>query len=300
MDWKKLWKKLIYPPIWIIIVLTIVSAVALTYVFIADLKESYAAYVIYTLSFYTLSVVCVLVAKVLPKKYRKIKQTIYDNPIGNRFMTDMAFRTHISLYFSLGVNLLYAGVNILSFLLYKSMWFVVLSGYYIILAIMRFLLVRFVRTVGIGRNMLEELKSSRLCSSILLTLNFVLSGTVMMILYQDKSFEYHGMLIYVMAGYTFYITINAVINLFKYRRYKSPVMTTTKIINLSAALVSMLSLETAMFSQFGADMDVKSKRLMIALTGAVVSITIIAASLYMIIRSVMEIRKRSNKDGNSE
>ena len=89
-----------------------------------------------------------------------------------------------------------------------------------------------------------------------------------MILYQNKGHEYHGILIYVMATYTFYMTVSTIVNLVKYRKYHSPVMTMTRVIALSAALVSMLSLETAMFSQFGQNMSTENKRLMIALTGA--------------------------------
>lgn len=250
MDWKKFGKHLLFPPIWIVIVLTIISTGALILIFVNKMSESPIAYV--------------------------------------------AFRTHMSLYVALGVNLLYVEVNILSYFLYHSMWFIVLAVYYIILSVMRFLLVRYVRIVGIGQNRFEELKRAILCSSILLTLNFVLTGAVLMILYQDKGFNYHGILIYVMAGYTFYITTHAIINLVKYRRYKSPVMTSAKIISLSAALVSMLSLETAMFAQFGQDMNPHDKWLMTALTGAGISITVIAMSLYMIICSSQELK--NNKE----
>lgn len=291
MDWKKIGKKLLFPPIWLMVVLTVLSAVALVLVFVKGLEESPMAYGVYVLSFYTLSVVCVFFAMVLPKRYKEIRQKIYDHPLGNRYMTDVVFRTHMSLYLSLGINLLYVGVNVLSFVLNRSMWFVVLAGYYMILAVMRFLLVRYVRKTGIGKDRLGELKNARLCAFILLTVNFVLSGAVLMILYQNRGFRYHGILIYVMAAYTFYITTNAIINLVKYRKYNSPVMMTTKVIALSAALVSMLSLETAMFSQFGQDMTPENKWLMIALTGAGVSVTVVTMSLYMIVRSAKEIKK---------
>ena len=283
-------------PIWVMVVLTVLSAVSLIYVFIEGLEESWISYVIYVTAFYTLSVVCVFFGVALPKRYKEIRQKIYNNPLGYRYMTDVAFRTHISLYASLGISLLYAGVNVVSYVLYRSMWFVILAGYYIILAVMRFLLVRYVRKEGIGKNRLGELKSAILCSYILLLVNFVLSGAVLMILYQNKGYEYHGVLIYVMAAYTFYMTTHVIIDLIKYRKYRSPVMTTTKVIALSAALVSMLALETAMFSQFGQDMAPENKWLMIALTGAGVSITVVTMSVYMIVMANKE-RKGDTYDG---
>lgn len=295
MDWKKIVKVLLFPPIWITVVLNIFSAVFLTFVFVEGISESWIAYIIYVVAFYSLSVLCVFLSMILPKQYKAIKRKIYENPLGNRYMTDVAFRTHISLHISLGINLLYVGVNVLSFVWYRSMWFVCLAVYYAILAVMRFLLVRYARQKGIGKNRFEELKRTISCSYILLTINFALSGAVLMILYQNKGYEYQGILIYVVAMYTFYITTHAIINLVRYRQYKSPVMTMSKVIALSAALVSMLSLETAMFSQFGQGMTPENKWLMIALTGAGVSLIVITMSAYMIVTSTKEIKELRGK-----
>ena len=301
MDFKKIGKRLLFVPVWIIIILCILSAAALIWVFVGGRDAEPVAYVIYIFAFYALSVTTVWCVRVMPSKYRAMKKRIYDNPVGKRYMTDAVFRTNISLHVSLGVNLLYGGLNVLLFVLYRSMWFMVLAVYYMILAIMRFFLVRYVRRTGIGRDRLGELLSARFCSGILLTVNFVLSGAVLMILYEDKGFHYPGVMIYVVALYTFYITVHAIRSLIVYRKYKSPVMTTAKIISFCAALVSMLSLETAMFSQFGQEMKASDQRLMVALTGAGVSVAVITMSIYMIVRSVREIREqRSNENGNAE
>lgn len=291
MDWKRLGRKLLFPPGWLIAFLTIVSAVALVFVFVRGGSERPLAYAVYVVAFYTVVVLAAFFTVALPKRYRAIKTKICDNPIGHRWMTDAAFKTTVSLYTALAVNLLYAGLNVLSWFLCRSAWFVVLAVYYVILAVMRFLLVRYFRRNELGKNRLGELKRARLCSVILLTLNFVLTGAVMMILYENKGFEYHGILIYVMAAYTFYMTTIAIVNLIRYRKYRSPVMTMSKIIALSAALVSMLSLETAMFSQFGGDMAPGHRWLMIALTGAGVSLVVIALSVYMIVQTVREIKE---------
>ena len=289
MDWKKIGKKVLFPHILIILVLTIISTAALTYVFVNGLEAAPLAYVSYMVSFYTLTVLVIYLCMVLPKQYRRIKQKIYDNPWGNRYMTDVAFRTKVSLHMSLGINLLYVGMNIVLSVVNKTRWFGILAGYYLILAVMQFLLLKYAIEEGIGTERRGELKRARMCSIILLNLNFVLSGAVLMILYQNKGFEYQGILIYAMAAYTFYSTIRAVVDLVKYRKYKSPVMTTTKIITLSSALVSMLSLETAMFSQFGQNMNPANQRLMIALTGAGISIAVIGMSAYMIIKTSQEL-----------
>lgn len=294
MERRTFFKKLLFPPLWLLLLLVLLSAAALTAVFVQGLTESPIAYVSYVLSFYTLCVLTLYCSMVLPKQYQRLRQSTAKLPLLHRYMTDALFRTHISLYAALTVNLLYAGANLLSWALYHSMWFVVLAVYYVILSVMRFLLVRYVHSHKLGENRLGELHRAQLCSAILLLLNFVLTGAVMMILYQNKGFSYHGILIYVMALYTFYITIHAIVNLVKYRKYRSPVMTTSKVISLSAALVSVLALETAMLSQFGMDMTAENKWLMIALTGAGISVVVIILSIYMIVKTAKEIKEIEN------
>lgn len=300
MDFKKTGKKLLFPPVWAIVLLALFSAAALVYIFVNGLSEWPVAYVIYAAAFYTLTVICVFLALTLPAWYNSMKQRVYSHPIGGRYMTDAAFRMHISLYLSLAINILYVGVNAFSYVLYRSAWFIVLGVYYGILAVMRFLLAGFSRKNGLGLERAGELRRTVLCSYILLTVNFALSGAVLMMLYQGRGYEYHGVLIYVMAAYTFYITVHAIVALVKYRRLGSPVMTMTKVIALCAALVSMLSLETAMLSQFGHDMSAGDKWLMIALTGAGVSITVVSLSLYTIIKNTKEIKKQGEEQNGKQ
>ena len=298
IDWRKIGKKLLYPPIGLVLFFVLISTAALIVVFLNGLEEHPAAYVIYVAAFYTLLVITMFCVKVLPERYRQAKQRVYDNKFGNRYMTDVAFRTHISLYASLGINLLYIGINIVSGILYHTRWFLILAGYYGVLAIMRFILVRYVNKNKIGKDMLSEWKWSRVCAAILTLINLSLSAAVLMMMFQDKGFVYHGMLIYIMALYTFYITIIAIINIVKYRKYHSPILSTTKIINLAAALVSMLSLETAMLTAFGADMTVGTKRIFIAATGAGISIVVLAMSSYMIVhatKAIDELRRTKNE-----
>ncbi len=290
-DWKKIAGKILFPPMWLMIILTIISTVALVWVFVCGMEMHPIAYGIYVVSFYTVSVVGVFLVMVLPKQYKSAKKKIYDTKYGNRYMTDVAFRTKVSLYATFVVNVLYVFFNLASGYWYHTRWFYIFALYYSVLAIMRFLLLKYINNNEIGTNLSGEWKRSRACAMILTLINLTLSGAVLMMMYQDRGFEYHGILIYVMAMYTFYITTAAIVRIVKYRKYKSPVMTTTKIITLAAALVSMLSLETAMFASFGADMTIESKRIMIAATGAGICVIVLAMSGYMIVRSTKEIRK---------
>lgn len=297
MDWKK-GKKLLFPPLWLMIILVVLSAVGLALVFLRGMDTSLWAIPVYVLSFYTLGVVTLFCIMVLPKEYWRIKGWFLEKPLFRRYTTDRVFRTKVSLNLSLLINLLYVGMNLLFWYFQRSWWFVCLAVYYVILSVMRFLLVRYARLNPLGKNRLPELKRALSCSYIMLLLNFFLSGAVLMMVYQNRGYEYPGIMIYVMALYTFYITIHAIINLVKYRRLESPVMSTAKVISMAAALVSMLNLETAMFAEFGGDMARSDMQLMIMLTGAGISIAVIVMALYMILRCTKEMKQmRSNENG---
>jgi len=298
MKWKeRLWKWLT-PPMWVMLLLTVLCACLLCAVFLCRMEKTLAACLVYVLSFYTFVSVCIFFAKVLPSCWNKMKQAVYSHQISGKYMTDETFRTGISLHLSLTANLLYAAMHGISFLLYGSMWFVIFAVYYAIVGMLRFLLVRYVHREGFGKKLLSEHKRTIVCAIILLAVNFVLTGAVMMILFQDRGFSYPGILIYVMALYTFYMTTHAIVGLVKHRKNESPIMIFTKVVALTSALVSMLTLETAMFSQFGGQMSRQDQRLMIALTGAGISIAIITMAVWIIVRCKKMIKRiKENRDG---
>lgn len=298
--WKTIGKRVLFPPVWLLMLLVVVCTAALITVFLKGWEETILAYCSYVLSFYTLTAVCLVGWKVIPGWYRAVKDRAYSNRYSGRYLRDAAFRTHVSLYLSLGVNLLYVGVNVLSGLLYHSAWYGIMAGYYGILAVMRFLLLRYVGRQKIGTDLRAELRRSRLCAMILLTLNLVLSGAVLMILYQNRGYASHGMLIYVMALYTFYGTTNAIINLVKYRKYNSPIMSTAKVISLMAALVSMLTLETAMFAQFGGDMSPRDQQIMIAATGGGIALVVVGMAVYLIYKANCRLRLLKENEPKEE
>ena len=281
MDWKKLGKQLLFPPIWLMAVLTVLSAVGLTFVFIKGWETAIIAYGIYVLSFYTLSVVTVYCVMVLPHHWPRIREKFHKSDRSDK----TAFRTSVC------VNLLYILINLWSWYWNRSWWFVVLAAYYVIMTLLWSLLLQFVRKHADAVDTIRQWKRSRSCACILLLINLSLSGAVLMILYQSKGYDYPGILIYVMALYTFYSTIHAIQDIVKYRSLGSPVMTTAKIVSLSAALVSMLNLETAMFAQFGKDMAIEHQKLFIILTGAGVSIIVVTLSVLLIVKTTKEIRR---------
>lgn len=290
-DWQQIGKKLLFPPIWIIALLTVICTVMLAEIFIKGWEMSPLAYVIYVLSFYTLTVICIWGWKVFPDFYKSTKDKLHKNKYIDRYLTDVVFRSNVGLYCSLAINLIYVVVNAVSGYIYQTYWFVIFAVYYAIIAMMRFLLVRYVIKNPIGNNHLGELKRARLCAYILMTVNLALSAAVLMMVFVDRGFQYQGILIYIIAMYTFYITVTAAIDMIKYRKYKSPVLSITKVIKMASALFSMLFLETAMLAQFGTDTSSEEKKLMIMLTGAGISVAVVTMAIYMIVKTTGEMKQ---------
>lgn len=295
-DWKAIFRRLLFLPLWMIILLVVASGAALVSVFAKGWENYSVAYVVYIVSFYSLMVVCISCWKTFPRYYKNAKGKVYKNKYACRYLTDAAYKIHVSLYLSLGINLLYIATNAVSAFVYNTVWFGLFAVYYAVMAIMRFLLVIYVKRVGIGNDLIGELKHSRLCAYILMVVNLVLSGAVLMMVYNDRGFEYHGILIYVMAMYAFWVTTTAIIDLFRYGKYNSPIMFTSKAIKLAAAMVSMLSLETAMFSQFGQDESTEMQQIMIMATGGGIAVIVTVMSAYIIIHNTKGIRKLKNNN----
>ncbi len=66
---------------------------------------------------------------------------------------------------------------------------------------------------------------------------------------------------------------------------------------MNAALVSMLSLETAMLTQFGAADDPRFRRIMTTSTGTGVSILVVGIAFFMIVRSTRQMKQIRQEEG---
>ena len=86
--------------------------------------------------------------------------------------------------------------------------------------------------------------------------------------------------------HTFTTLTMAIINVIRYRKFNSPILSAAKAISLAAACVSMLTLENTMLVSFNKGaMPQQTVRLFLALSGGVVSAFIIAMAIYMIVQA---------------
>ena len=86
-----------------------------------------------------------------------------------------------------------------------------------------------------------------------------------------------------MAAYTFTALTTAIVNVIQYRKYNSPVFSASKAISLASACVSMLTLESTLLTAFGnGTMTLTGRRILLGISGGVISAFIIAMAVYMI------------------
>lgn len=282
-------------------VLIAVPSFIFVFIMLSREEESVLSYVAYLASAYAMILLATGMGSIIQVArggfqhfplVRKIKATSW----GSRLLGDSLFRSAVTLHGGLAVNLLYTILNFFSGVRYRSTWFMALAFYYVLLSVMRAILVRYVHCKSIGEDMEAELRHYRICGVMLLVMNQALVGVIVYMLTQNRGFSYPGYLIYAMALYTFYITIIAIVNVIRFRKQGGPVMSAAKVINLTAALVSMISLETAMLAQFG-EGEAVFRQTMLGASGGAVCVIVLTMAIYMIVSATKRLRFMNQREG---
>ena len=125
-------------------------------------------------------------------------------------------------------------------------------------------------------------------------LAFVLAGMVILLSDLRGGKEYPGIMIYAVAAYTFHRIIMAFISMAKDRKRNSPLLTIILKIDFVDAWVSILTLQTAMFSAFAKGQE-QLARQMNLLTGIGVCLIVLTAGIQGIIVS-----GKRRKDGREK
>jgi len=287
MDWKKIGKALLFPHIAIMIILVPISTVFLVYSMVFVGTKSAIAIISYLLSFYTLTIWCFKIPHLIyffktfksRNKYIKIWQD------------DVRLRVKVSLYGTLIWNTAYALLQLGMGFWHHTFWFYSLAGYYISLAVMRFFLVRYTGKNNAGENMKEELIKYRICGIVFLVMNLALAFIIFFMVYWNRTFNHHEITTITLATYTFTTFTFAIVNAYKYRKYKSPVYSASKAISLASACVSMLTLESTMLTTFGdGTMSLAGRRILLGISGGVISAFIIIMAIYMIVQGTKKLK----------
>ena len=245
-----------------------------------------AGIVVYVLAAVLLTLSCVFFYHDLRENViKKILEVIKKNPLGERFLADYTFRTILTTLPAFLINVAYTVYNGVIGIMNQSVWFITMAVYYSLLGIMRY------RAVSTGRKISrlddreqirkKELSVIKTDGILLLVLNLALSGVVLLTIAQDTAKRYSEIMVISIAAYTFYKITMAVVNMVKVRKTKSPILITIRNIGAADALVSMLTLQAAMFASFQ-DKNSLNTNQMNAITGLSVCILISILGISMI------------------
>ena len=86
------------------------------------------------------------------------------------------------------------------------------------------------------------------------------------------------------AFYTFYTMVISVLNLVKFRKLGSPILSAAKVLNFIAAMMSILGLQTAMISRFSENGEAYRK-MMNTITGGFVYGIVIVIAITMLLHN---------------
>lgn len=281
MNWNKLAKSLLFPHIAVLIVLLPVSAALVVYALGFLESDSVFAILSYVLAFYTLTVWCFR----MPKVINAVRTFRRENKYAKLWREDTRLRVKISLFGSMLWNWAYAVLQLGLGIHHKTFWFCSLAGYYFALAVMRFFLARYTTRNIPGEDLREELKRYRFCGIVLLVMNLALALMIFFMVYWNRTFRHDEITTIAMAAYTFGSFTMAIVNVRKYRKFGSPVYNASRAISLASACVSMLTLESTMLTTFGdGTMDMKTRQIFLCASGIAVSLIIILMAVYMIVQ----------------
>lgn len=220
-----------------------------------------------------------------------IKCFIKKHPLLDYLDSHYRERTFMSAVPGFTVNCLFTAFNLFIGIRQISAWYITLGVYYLMLGIMRFRFLHY----EIGnrkKKLVTEKQEWRLFFQYgwaLILMSIVLSGMVILVVNKGAGKEYPAYIIYVVAIYTFIKVISATVNMVKARKFKSPQVMGIRNIGYADALVSILSLQTAMFTIFD-ERNIELRTKMNEITGTCVCTAVIFIGIMMVISAERKLK----------
>lgn len=253
-------RKILHPPGWGMLLASF-SFPALIWIFANGMESALWAYPVYLASAYALTVDGIWLA---PRAVLWIrKQTS-----GKKASMGQ------NLLHSLWLNLGYAVFQLGMGLFHGSGWLVSNGLYYGMLSLIYRIL------VTAERKEKDGWRAYTLCGWCLLILNLTMSGMVFQMIWRGEGDSYPGFVVYAVAAYTFYKLVIAIIQLVHSRHNNAPLLGAARNLAHTEALMSLFSLQTALFASFG--QEFAYQHLLNTLTGTAVCLLTVLGAVGMI------------------
>lgn len=216
-------------------------------------------------------------------------------PVVSRLQQDVRLRAFSTGLLSLLVNGMLAFSKMVAGWQHSSAWLAALGAYYLVLCVTRAMLLWQSRAAAAQSDphyrLRQEWKAYRRCGGMLIIQSVALQGVTLQIVRKEQGFAYGGYWIYVVALYDFYCLTAALVFLVRSRKRHAPVVWALRYVSLAVSLVSMLSLQTAMFASFGQDTPSEMRRQMNLITDTAVCVLLVVLGLVMMVTAGRKLRQ---------
>ncbi len=273
--WKDRILPILYPGKILTWLIPILGFSLLAFIFYQGWENTPLAYFSYVLAFYSL---ILLILGSIPVFIRGRKAYHQFRPKDPCYLRKSLLR-------SLGINAVYGLFQLASGLYYQSPWFFSCGIYYLVLCLIRLVLVRYERKQSACTDDVQKRiigwSGFRAAGIGMLLLNLAITGMVFQMIWHGQGSHYPKIMVYAVAAYTFYRLTMSIIRVIQSRGKLTPLEGAARNINLTAAIMSLYSLQIAMLNAFGQGTD--NVMLMNSLSGAGTCLLVILGALGMVL-----------------
>lgn len=208
-----------------------------------------------------------------------------------RVRKDVCFRANLFLCLSLGFGAAYSIFLFVVSQTASSKWFFVMSIYYGLLSLSRVFIFKQIKS---EKNPISQIKTMRACGCFLLLINLAVSTMMFLIIYGNQYVKHHEITVITLAAYTFSSLTVAIVSSVKFIRKNDYVYSCVKLVSLTSASVSLVTLTNTMLATFGEE-EVLLRSIVLPFLSGAVSLFIIAAALLMIRKANSDLRNYKNE-----
>ena len=199
------------------------------------------------------------------------------------YRNDAWFRAEASVRLAVTINIFFSCYQLFQAFRFNSIWFAALGIYSVMVTTTRVIILRYMRPdAQDGR---EELERYRSCGYLMLMLTFAVGLLALVVNLSGEHPVYPGSMIYVVACFTAYTVYTSLSNLITYRKLESPLISASKSVAMSCAMVSLFSLQAAALAFFCTDDLVWIRSRANLVSAVVICAIILTFALHIIIRA---------------
>jgi len=281
------WKKIFPLPVWTEALLFLACGAGLIWVFGKGLEMWWPAYILYALSAYFLTALCIQ----LPGAVRAEKTWMKQHPKLEYFLQNKELQFALALFAEQLLNFAYGIFKIVTGIVVGSAWIGSDGIYNLTQALIQ--LFQILRRKKPG-TIQKQWKSYRLCGVLILLMHLTLTGMVFQMVNWNRAKGSGEIMVIATAAFAFFKLITSFISLAKDRKHIRPIDSSVRMLKLSQAFFAMFSLQAGLLHVFGTG-DTWEHWINLAV-GCVVCLLTVAMGIYMIHRANREIKKLQERE----